>query len=1170
MRLEAVEWAKALRATSDGGPDGPPALVAAEIQSLAALFAETYPDAVSLVARARAADPLNPVHRVRLILVLMRFGDWDAAADLAKSLAESAPGLAIPAYLWGLAVLRREEPKRAANIAADVSTAHPGFGPACFLRAEALMKSQLKGGRKNLADLPRGSQHAALWADLVLKMLLSGSGDVAKVGRELAKDPKVLPPGSRPAELVARAIAMLDEPPERLEARLEDVASGSRTEEVILLVLHDRLRKLDPTETATRLRRLNERFPDRPAVRRLYASSLTRLAVTEAGAERYAAALRLVEACLRLEPYETTHYQNRAALFTQMREPDAYHDSWAELNRHQYRLALLGKWSAADAARLAKPHRLFAQQARLGTQGTGALGNHPGVFAETERIEDGNRVVLFAVNQARLDEDPEVLRQWVHHLRAQMVFDHLALGPDPRRFLLHPENSRAGRARVKGLTAAADSLAVLVPAEGRALADRVVRRWAGVADRLASAYAQPPDDPDVKALKTQYVERFADLAVLCVYWQPDGHRPELVEEALGLLAAVAPFFDEQALATVIKEQTGDIPYPIVYLINYIDKLLGIDPSRRRTLTDQERTRVVNGLAIELLCRQAYRCHAALGHTENAAPSVLAILERTRELDPDNMTGMTTAAALYLRCEYYSEAEAVIARALRSPQAKEERTAKILDELKNSLDERRKVDGKGRRREDEPVGPGAAPAAGERVRTLEEEIERYPSAVGAYEELARELAAAGRFAEARDWSALAVARCSSRDAQLRARSLDLEVCGLEALGVRDQNAVRLYLAGAHRPALDLLDGTEDAESRPYALSYVLGQCFLAVNEPDRAREAFEAALGGCQRSSHRVVLRRLAADVDQAYLLIARRVIQDRIAVGAFEEALAEAGGMMGRLRRPEAALIDLARIHVAAAYARLGSAAEPLARPPGLPAGVWEADFAVAYEAGTDRERARRLAELCRRADPDSAAKAEQLLQRLDTLDEQAVVVETLARSGELLRRGRPADALDALAAVSSDDPRITRQRALILLRLERFDEADAVAAGVRESPSPVAREFLSSYPRLACRQRLTVAGRLIRAGSDTEALRVLDGAAPETDEEKVEIAYGRAFCRAMAGRRLRRQGRLNEARQALADALSEVEAHLTVARAIGHSRLLDLYTTLDADPDLAPSGGTA
>ena len=51
-----------------------------------------------------------------------------------------------------------------------------------------------------------------------------------------------------------------------------------------------------------------------------------------------------------------------------------------------------------------------------------------------------------------------------------------------------------------------------------------------------------------------------------------------------------------------------------------------------------------------------------------------------------------------------------------------------------------------------------------------------------------------------------------------------------------------------------------------------------------------------------------------------------------------------------------------------------------------------------------------------------------------------------------------------------------------------------------------------------------------------------------------------MAGYRCRRQGRKAEAKRVLVEALAEVERHLPAARAAGHTRLLELYATLDDD----------
>ena len=58
-----------------------------------------------------------------------------------------------------------------------------------------------------------------------------------------------------------------------------------------------------------------------------------------------------------------------------------------------------------------------------------------------------------------------------------------------------------------------------------------------------------------------------------------------------------------------------------------------------------------------------------------------------------------------------------------------------------------------------------------------------------------------------------------------------------------------------------------------------------------------------------------------------------------------------------------------------------------------------------------------------------------------------------------------------------------------------------------------------------------------------------------------------MAGYRDRRQGRKADARRALADALREVEPWVSAARVAKHTRLLELYETLENDPDLASLG---
>ena len=74
--------------------------------------------------------------------------------------------------------------------------------------------------------------------------------------------------------------------------------------------------------------------------------------------------------------------------------------------------------------------------------------NDLGIFRETTRVDDGVSVNVQAVHQERIAEDPDLLRQWIHHRRAEFLFSHWALGRDPQRFLLYPDNQRVARDRL--------------------------------------------------------------------------------------------------------------------------------------------------------------------------------------------------------------------------------------------------------------------------------------------------------------------------------------------------------------------------------------------------------------------------------------------------------------------------------------------------------------------------------------------------------------------------------------------------------------------------------------------------------------------------------------------------------------------------------------------------
>jgi hypothetical protein len=169
-----------------------------------------------------------------------------------------------------------------------------------------------------------------------------------------------------------------------------------------------------------------------------------------------------------------------------------------------------------------------------------------------EEEEDGANARGLEVNQKRIDEDPEVLRAFLHHRRAELVWRHLALGGDPRKTLLGPTDPTTHRARTRGLAIASESLAVLVPEEGRALADRIAKGFRALP--RGRTHYQPdatPDDATIAALKVQYADTIADLAFLAWKWQVDPKRADIVEELIDSIEATMPFLEDRALSTLL-------------------------------------------------------------------------------------------------------------------------------------------------------------------------------------------------------------------------------------------------------------------------------------------------------------------------------------------------------------------------------------------------------------------------------------------------------------------------------------------------------------------------------------------------------------------------------------------------------------------------------------------
>jgi tetratricopeptide (TPR) repeat protein len=1165
LSLDRIDWERALdelrRLTreQDGGASR---RRVADASSLSALFEGDYRVGAARLADAIRLEPLNPLHHVRQALHALRFGAWQQALT-SVDVVTAVNDPPYPQLLRALATLQSGEERRAANIARDLYGAQPAFHLAGFLQAEAQIRNQPKEAEGRAQSLPRDPLWAPAWAHLLGRFIVTRPSESAKLVKQHLEVRPALKAGSAEEAAVRKLHRWSTAGAEALERELEVVAVGSRAEELVVEFLSEALRAADKDHSRLRaLRRLHEGAPQRAAVRRLYVSALTRYAVDEAVTERWPAALRAIEVCIRLEPHQAIHLQNRAAIVTATAD-DAYHDAWEALDRHHFRLALMGRLDAASVRSMMKPHRMFAQQARI-TPKAGDVGIDLGVLCVKEEREHGVASKTLVVNQTRLDGDPEQIRQWIHHRRAELTFAHLALGPDPDRHLLYPGDPRVERARIEGLIRCADSLETLIPEEGRRLADVLAERWRSFASRSRTRYGDtPPEDAEVAALARQHVETYADLALVLWTYLPPPNRPDVVEELLDFQASVAPFFDARVLRALRKDAGSGAPTALPFLGAIIRQTLEVT-EEQPSLTFAQRQKVTHRLAAELLITLASRkLEAARALGPNDVEQLMTLVDRARKLDPESAKVELWAARLLTMGEFFDEARAAIARFHRVAGGKDNPFQKHVEELQKILDEKKKAQTAGRKRS------GAAATVddggrGERTERLEEQVERFPTSIPLYEELARSLCFEGRFSVALTWTGLAIGRCLSRQGQLRARALQLEVNGLAALAVEHAEAPRIFLAGSRAAALETIEAmAARTPELPYAVEYLRGVCLLAAKRRDEAQTAFKAALARCPQQLYRAVLRPLADDVEVALLEQARRVIEQAQEEGRLGDAMAECAAAMSELRAPEACLLDLARVALASVVVTLGTGTAPLPIPAVAIAAPWGKRLAALRAEPDGLRRARGLAALAVELHEGSKRDAEILTRKIEALEAQLALAAALSESAKLAEQGKVAEALatlDRADAGAISDPRADRQRVVLLLRLERFADADAVVDKLRLGDDSRARELLERYPELRFRAQLAVANRLIRGNDAKRARDLLGEMRPATPDQALEHAYCLAFCLAQEGYRRDDEGDRTEARALLTRALEIVEERLPDARSKGHTRLIELHDKLDGD----------
>lgn len=1140
----------------------------AEISSLSALFISEFSKAAQQINRAVKIEPFNPLHRYRQALLYMRFAQWDEALSMLDDMKNQLPEFSyLFDYLRALIYLRKKKYKRAANIINQIINNKPDLTQTYFLNVEVQIRQKWKGAESRFYELPKDNKHLGLWLDLLVKMIVAHPGKGAKSVEGFLKRAKILSKDSVEGKLIRQIIQWSTASTETLKNLLVKIPADSKAEQVVLLFYHDRLkRRCKKYVYLMEMKRLYQSLPHRTAIRRMYIAVLNRYAVEEAAAKKYRSALAVVEICLRLEPFNLIHYQNRATLFTLLREKKAYHRSWEELDILQYRLALLGRIGPKRIQILAKRHRMFVQQARLSRKlpDTKFIVN-TGIFREEQTNQKGSEEMKLVVNQQQIDTDQEQLRQWIHHRKAELFLLHFELGADPDHFLLGFRDDVTSIVKIEGLALLGQSLTVLAGEAGRLAARNIKDFWQKSVEKNSCNYLEVEETPEIRYLKKSHLETLGDLAMLCFCWQPNARDSEIVDELIEFMGAEILFLDIQMLSNSRENWEEKESYSVSYLRQAALKVLDPDESAKE-LSHQQRKKIGKHLTDYLLLHLSKNVFEESKHApKDAAGRCIKILERSRGEIPDNPEIEYYAARYFYIADYYDETRKGISRFYRANQDDESPLIASVEELQSALDKVEKDDRKDYFAPGGHFGQSNNRSMEEQLIHFKEDLEQHPSSIYVYENLTHCLVSEGRFEEALEWSERAIGRCLSRKGQLKARMLNIELLGLQKLGLTYIDEVKLYLSGIPVPLKEVIEEIHEREPAGYELLYLLGICLLKEGEPDHARQFFGEALANCNKQIHFAILRPLSLDVEQTLYTMAKESIEEFIAGQHYSQAFEYIVKRMQKMKVPGLMLIDLATVQLAALINHLKSGE----KVPGIPqmnlTAPWAADLEAALQESEDIEKTRRLTLLAMKVHSDSKIRGAEILRQVDGLKSQLDIAAVLSLSGKHLQEGNFQEALHALDSLMDEgkqEPRILRQRAMLLLKLEKFEEADQVVSTLEAFEDPMAKIFVNRYPSLKFHQKISKVQNLLKKGNTSEALDILDTMQITSGDEELEIVYCYAFALAVRGYQAKSEKEHNTALQLFNEALDHLEPQIESARQKSHNILLELYEKLSKDLD--------
>jgi tetratricopeptide (TPR) repeat protein len=847
-----------------------------------------------------------------------------------------------------------------------------------------------------------------------------------------------------------------------------------------------------------------------------------------------------------------------------LREKEPYHYAWEELDRQHYRLALLGRLNRENALAIAKRHRMFSQQARLTPRSPdGKLSINLGIFREEQEYRNGVADAIITVNQPRIEADPELLRQWIHHRKAELVFSHLALGADPDLFLLGYTDDPSAKAKLKGLVQLARSLVVLGGEDGHLLAIQIEKMWRQLLAKSVCSYSTAKEAAELQFIKNSHLETLSDIAMLCLNWKPNARHSEIVNELIEFLNAEIVFFDASLLFTSDKKQDENESLSVKMFRSIVAYILNWEHAKKR-LSDQEQSKLTNDLSARILLSLALATYEEFhARPKEAAMNALNVLERARQIARDNPEIEYFAARFYFIGDFYEESRKAISRFYQINKNPTSDYVKEIEEIQKALNQVEKSSERKYIKASTDFYPSGVMSSEKRLEELKQELERFPSSIQAYENIVHLLAMEGRFQAALEWTERAIGHCLSRAGQLKARMLNLETLALQTLGKHYNNEIKLFLTGVQSPLSEALSSECEAKPSIYSLHYLRGVCLLAGGELEPARQAFEKSLKTCNKQIHFSVLRPLVGNVEQALYEMTKQTIEQALKDKLYHQALEALAKTMNRLKEPALCLFDLARIQMASLLTNMQFDIELPQIPTITVAAPWNDRLSSAIGCSDALERARSLATLAAEVHPPSQAQAEALLLQIDQVKKQKEIAAALSRSSKLLQNGLLDEALKALESLGqagNNLPRVLRQRAMLLLKLERFSQAEEIIDNLAKFEDPLAKDFVERYPDLKFWQQINIAQRLLRRGNVEAANEILSTVKPGDEKQKLEASYCRAFALSIQGYRCLADGARVQAMNFFNEAVDQLESEIASAREYGQQRLLELYEKLNND----------